>query len=110
MSFVIIALVAIRLSIINATPACKDCNVILISLEILRKDHLPCYGYSKNTAPNICGFAENSVLFENHYTQEPYSLPAHASLFTSLYPSQHNLRFLLKDNLPGEIVTLAQVF
>lgn len=109
MSFIIIALIAIKLSTKKATAACQDCNVILISLEVLRSDHLPCYGYNKNTAPNVCAFAEKSVLFENHYTQEPYSLPAHASLFTSLYPSQHNLRFILKDKLPEEIVTLAQV-
>lgn len=109
MSFIIIALVAIKLSTKRAVITCQDCNVILISLEILRTDHLPCYGYSKNTAPSICEFAEKSILFENHYTQEPYSLPAHASLFTSLYPSQHKLRFILKDELPEEIVTLAQI-
>lgn len=88
---------------------CKDCNIILISLETLRTDHLPCYGYHKNTAPNICSFAENSILFEKHYTQSPYSLPAHASLFTSLYPNQHNLNFIVKDVLSEEITTLAEV-
>lgn len=88
---------------------CSDCNIIIISIETLRADHLPCYGYQKNTAPNICEFANTSVLFEKHYTQSPYTLPAHASLFTSLYPSQHNLNIIAKDKLSDQIITLAQV-
>src|SRR3989338_11600378 len=47
---------------------CKDCNVILISLDTLRAKSLPCYGYEKNTAPNLCEFAKKSFLFENAYS------------------------------------------
>jgi len=107
--FMIIILVMLKLKESSKNYICKDCNIILISLETLRNDNLPCYGYNKNTAPNICGFAKNSILFEKHYTQSPYSLPAHASLFTSLYPNQHNLNFIVKDVLSEEITTLAEV-
>ncbi len=97
------------LSVTKDQVSCQDCNIILISFEVLRSDHLPCYGYEKNTAPNICSFANKSLLFENHYTQEPYSLTAHASLFTSLYSSQHKMLTIKKDKLSDNIATLAQI-
>ncbi len=68
---------------------CPDCNVILISIDTLRADHLGCYGYERNTSPNIDRFAKDSVLFEKDYSAAPWTLPSHASIFTSLYPSQH---------------------
>lgn len=66
-----------------------DYNVILISAEPLRADHLPCYGYSRNTAPNICSLAEEGYLFENVYSSATWTLPAYTSLFTGKYPSEH---------------------
>ena len=48
---------------------CKDCNIILISIDTLRADHLGCYGYDKNTSPNIDKFASKGVLFKNYIVQ-----------------------------------------
>lgn len=62
--------------------ACPDCNVILISIDTVRADHLPCYGYKKNTTPNICKFAEQGVLFENAYSQAPVTVYALLSMMT----------------------------
>lgn len=90
-------------------PFCKDCNVILIVLDTLRADRLPCYGYEKNTSPNLCAFADQSILFENHYVTSSHSLPSQTSLFTSLLPSQHGMRVPLKDRLSEQITTLAEV-
>jgi len=67
----------------------KDYNVILITLDTLRSDHLSCYGYEKNTAPNISSLAEQGVLFENAITQSSWTLPAHASILTGVYPHEH---------------------
>jgi len=67
----------------------EDYNIILVSAEPLRADHLPCYGYNRNTAPNICGLAEKGYLFENVYSSATWTLPAYTSLFTGKYPSEH---------------------
>ncbi|MFH1999785.1 MAG: sulfatase [Planctomycetota bacterium] len=66
-------------------------NVVLISIDTLRADHLACYGYDRETAPCIERFAEKSVVFDRAYSQSPWTTPSHASLFTSLYPSVLNL-------------------
>ena len=44
---------------------CDDCNVILISVDTLRADHLGVYGYNRNTTPNIDEFAKKAVIFNN---------------------------------------------
>jgi len=86
---------------------CPDCNVILISIDTLRADHLGCYGYAKDTSPNIDKFIEESVLFKLHIANAPTTLPSHASIFTSLIPSHHgayNDRPLSED-----AITMAEI-
>ncbi len=72
--------------------ACSKCsspsrpNIILISADTLRADHLSCYGYSKDTTPYLDRFAKDCVVFERAYSQIPGTLPSHMSIFTGLYP------------------------
>ncbi len=63
-------------------------NVVLVSIDTLRADHLPFYGYPRATAPFLYEMAEEGVLFLNHYTTMPTTTPAHASMFTGKFPSQ----------------------
>jgi glucan phosphoethanolaminetransferase (alkaline phosphatase superfamily) len=65
-------------------------NIILITLDTVRPDHLSLYGYEDKTSPNLDSLAENSVVFENAYSPTSWTLPAHASLFTGKFPSNHN--------------------
>lgn len=88
--------------------ACPKCNVILISLDTLRADSLECYGYFRNTAPNLCEFAKNNIIFKNSYSNAESTLPSHASIFTSLYPSSHGLTQVARFELNPRIITLAQ--
>jgi len=88
---------------------CPDCNVILISIDTLRADHLGCYGYHKNTTPNIDRFSKDSVLFKTTIAQAPSTLPSHASIFTSLIPSHHGAFFAKKTAIPQEVVTIAEI-
>lgn len=64
-------------------------NIILVSADALRADHLGCYGYFRPTSPAIDRLSQNAVLFENALSQASWTLPSFASLFTSLYPSFH---------------------
>jgi arylsulfatase A-like enzyme len=65
-------------------------NVILISVDTLRADHLSCYGYRRPT-PNFDSLAQDSILFENAISQAPWTTASHMSLFTSLYPTVHRV-------------------
>ncbi len=91
------------------SPLCSKCNIILISIDTLRADDLPCYGYPHNTAPNLCAFANKNVLFTKTYSQGPYTLPSYFSVVTSLYPSHHHMLRPLVDSLNPEIMTLPQL-
>ncbi len=64
-------------------------NVVLISLDTLRADHVGCYGYHRDTSPNIDTFAEDAFLFENAIAPSTWTLPSHASIFTGLLPTLH---------------------
>ncbi len=66
--------------------------VILISIDTLRADRLPAYGYGKIQTPAFDELATNGTLFENCYTHVPLTLPSHTSIFTGLLPSVHGVR------------------
>ncbi|MGB5811796.1 MAG: sulfatase [Polyangiales bacterium] len=66
-------------------------DVLLISIDTLGADHLGCYGYDRDTSPNLDTLAARGVVFENALSTAPWTLPGHMSIFTSLYPSFHKL-------------------
>lgn len=68
-------------------------NVILITLDTVRADHLSLYGYSRPTTPNIDRWARQGVVFENAMAPAPWTLASHASIFTGLLPHQHGAEF-----------------
>ncbi len=74
-----------------ARPKHEFTNVILISLDILRPDHLGAYGYKRNTSPNIDRLAKQSVLFENAIAQSYLTPVAHMSVITGQYPRRHGM-------------------
>lgn len=82
-------------------------NVILVLIDTLRADHLGCYGYGKETSPNIDAFAENASLFEKAFAQSSWTKPSVASLLTGLLPRSHTAN-RREDALPGEALTLAE--
>lgn len=66
-------------------------NLILISLTNTRADHLGCYGYSRDTSPNLDKLARRSLVFQNAFTHASWTLPAVISFFTSTYPFTHGM-------------------
>ena len=68
-----------------------DRNVIVISLDTLRADHLSGYGYPRPTSPNLDRLSRRAVLFENASSQAPRTIDSHMSLFTSVFPSSHQM-------------------
>lgn len=90
-------------------PKCPDCNIILVNLDTMRADELPCYGYIRNTMPNLCEFAKNNILFSRFYTQSSFTLDSHMSIFTGLYPTTHHVLEALKDKLNPDIPTFTSL-
>jgi len=67
-------------------------SVFIIAVDTLRADHLGCYGYPRNTSPNIDELALDSILFSRCYTPSPLTTPAFASVLTSLPPYKHGAK------------------
>lgn len=83
-------------------------NLILVSIDSLRADHLGCYGYARDTSPRIDALAAAGARFEQALSSTSWTLPAHAGLFTGLYDSTHGV----VDNglaLSDAHVTLAEL-
>ncbi|MFQ5738838.1 MAG: sulfatase-like hydrolase/transferase [Acidobacteriota bacterium] len=89
-------------------PPPTSSDVILISIDTLRADHLSSYGYSLST-PHLDQLAEDGILFEQAITPVPLTLPAHASLLTGTYPLFHGVRDNSGFTLPNDQLTLAEV-
>jgi arylsulfatase A-like enzyme len=91
---------------------CEGCDLVLISLDTVRADHLGIYGYSRNTSPNIDEFAAKSILFERAHSTAHSTAPSHMSMFTSMHPSVHgvtNSRNSRFDPLHDGFPTVTQI-
>ncbi len=80
----------------------------MIIIDCLRADHVSHYGYGRHTTPNIDNLSENSLFFENAYTQGTFTLSSAASILTGLYPETHNV-LTFHDRLPENFPTLPQL-
>jgi arylsulfatase A-like enzyme len=67
-------------------------SLLLISVDTLRPDHLGCYGYPRDTSPHLDALAARGTLFERAVSPAPWTLPAHASIFTGAWPGVHALQ------------------
>lgn len=75
----------------SETKRPRNVPVFIISIDTLRSDHLPVYGYHGST-PAIDAFRKDAVLFANAFSQCPQTLPSHASIMTGLLPADHGVR------------------
>ena len=84
-------------------------NIVLVSIDTCRADHLSCYGYQRKTTPNIDAVAKEGILFENVITPIPNTLPAHSSMLTGTIPPYHGVHDNHNYRLPESNVTLAEI-
>ena len=82
-------------------------NILLITLDSVRADHVGAYGYERDTTPALDALANESVVFENAYAVTSWTLPSHATLFTGYYPSELNVT-LGRHRLSAARETLAE--
>ncbi len=85
--------------------AAADCNLLLITLDTTRADHLGCYGWKRAVTPSLDALAQRGVRFDQAFAQVPITLPSHAGLLTGTYPPENgvrnNSRYALRPDLPA---------
>jgi len=83
-------------------------NVVLVSVDTLRADHLSGYGYERPTSPFVDSLAAAGVRFTAAFAHASWTLPSHMSLMTSCHPQTHQVE-ITRSSLPAAIPTLAEV-
>jgi len=92
----------------DAKRSVRAANVLLVTLDTVRADHLGCYGYSSAETPALDGLARDGVRFTQAMAAAPLTLPSHATLLTGLVPPRHAVHQNGAAALPPGVPTLAQ--
>jgi arylsulfatase A-like enzyme/lipoprotein NlpI len=92
-----------------AGSAAPPSNVVIITIDTLRADHLGCYGYKQVRTPNIDSLAADGIRFERAYTPVPITLPAHTVIFTGTYPTLSGMHDFSANRLGPQQPTLAAI-
>ena len=115
-STVLLAALLATLLAASYTASCADTrampsgpSVVLIVVDTLRADALEIHGGTPGVSPHLAALAERSVVFDRAFTPIGTTNPAHASLFTGLYPKRHGVQWN-GDRLDDRFSTLAEVF
>ena len=94
----LIALACLALSV-TWMPGCKshipECcpNIVLITIDTIRTDHMGMYGYDRATTPNVDRWFEGGAVYERAYATTSFTPPSVVSFLTGLYPQSHGVRF-----------------
>ena len=102
-----VAFWALAEPVVEPRRASNRPNLVVLLLDTVRADRLGCYGWERAHTPNLDRLARRGVLYEDAMSAAPWTLPSHASLFTSSYPSQHAV-WLDTDRLSPEFLTVAE--
>lgn len=93
------------------TPAAKrPPNVILITIDTVRADHVGCYGYTDIQTPTLDALAHNGIVFERAISQVPLTWPSHAVILTGTYPFQNGVQDFSGTPLDKKFRSVAQAF
>ena len=75
---------------VSAPPGAP--NVLIMLIDTLRADHMGCYGYQRNTSPNMDRIAAGGIRMERAYATAPWTPPSITTIFSSLYPDTHHVQ------------------
>ena len=91
------------------TPPANAGNVLVIVVDTLRADHLPAYGYTEGSTPNLDAFAADAIRFDQAFSNASWTRPSFASIMTGRYASSHGV-MAKSDALSDELTTIAEAF
>ena len=95
--------------LVGSTRRADPLNLVLITLDTMRADRLPAYGFQGVRTPAIDRIANEGIVFEEAFAAVPLTLPSHASILTGLNPPRVGIRDNASPPLAGEFTTLAEV-
>ena len=105
------ALAPIDESVVTAAPpAAGTPDVILISMDTTRADHMSTYGYARPTSPNLTALAADALTFPQGRSVAQWTVPGHASMLTGMYPSRHGAHYSGDWNAGPKIAGRTRVF
>ena len=110
LSLVAVALIAAGafcLYLFLSAPEEVPPNILLISIDALRADHLGLYGYERSTSPNVDEVFSQGTVFESAYTVSSKTTPSVISMFTGLLPQNHGIR-LLYQRVHPDLITISE--
>ena len=84
-------------------------QVILISIDTCRADHLSCYGFNRETTPHVDAVAREGILFLNTVSPVPLTLPAHSSMLTGTIPAYHGVHDNMEYQLGSSNISLPEI-
>ena len=105
---VIVTTLSASYAVAQTTPK-PALNVVLITIDTLRADHLGCYGYRQIKTPNIDGLAADGARFDRAFAVVPVTLPSHTSILTGTYPMFSGMHDFSGNKLSPQQPTLASV-
>ena len=85
-------------------------HIVLVTIDTLRADRLGCYGNRDVATPNLDRLAREGALMSQATSHVPLTRPSHVTIFTGLYPAQHNIRDNVSSSLGDDVPTLAEQF
>ena len=85
-------------------------NVILITIDTLRADHVACYGARNVKTPTLDGLASDGIIFDRAISQVPLTWPSHAAILTGTYPFQNGVQDFTGEPLSPQFRSIAQAF
>jgi arylsulfatase A-like enzyme/Tfp pilus assembly protein PilF len=99
-------------SIVVAAPAARKSspNVVLITIDTVRADHMGCYGAKEVQTPTIDALARDGIVFERAISQVPLTWPSHAVILTGTYPFQNGVQDFTGQPLAPQFRSVAQAF
>ena len=88
---------------------CPDCNVLLITIDALRADHMGCYGFVRNTSPRMDEFCGESIVFEQAVSAWPKTTPGLGTILTGKYGRAIDMMYSTYDPLPEYVLTIPEI-
>ena len=106
---VVIVILAAAVLVVQQWRTAEIRNVLLVSIDTCRADHLGCYGYNLPTTPHIDALAQKSTVFSRAISPMPLTLPAHSSVMTGVRPLTHGVHDNLNQMFSQDNTTIAEI-
>ena len=108
-TFLLLSLISVALATCKPAPESPPVNVVFISIDSLRADHVSAYGYRRKTTPTLDRLARQGSLFENVVAESSWTLPTHVTMLTGLATSTHGIEQFTGARFDAESQTLAEI-